>query len=243
MTQIRRSVPAALVFMTIVVMLSACTQSLSSAPAEAPTAIPTGLFVSPIASVENPMELIEQFAKQTEAAQTAAAGGGTPATTGTPDAGATSTNDPAALVATPTATIAIATPTNANTVATTPVTAATSVPPVIASGSEYILHEGEYPYCIARRYNVDPEALLKASGLTSPDIYYPGLKLIIPQAGPFPGPRSLKPHPASYTVASGNETIYSISCLFGDADPVAIASTNGLSSAATLTIGQVLQIP
>jgi LysM repeat protein len=241
-----RSVLVISIFMITAVLLSSCTQSLSSAPVETPTLIPTGLFVSPVASMENPMEMIEQFAKQTEAAQTAAAGGGTPAAPadGTAQAATAVTNTPgiAAATATPTVTTAVATPTNAN-AAATPNTAATSVPPVIASGSEYYLREGEYPYCIARRYNVDPEALLQASGLTSPDIYYAGLRLVIPNNGPFPGPRSLKPHPASYTVASGNETVYSIACAFGDVDPNAIITTNGLSGGGSLTIGQVLQIP
>lgn len=244
MTHKQRRVLALLFFMITAVMLSACTQSLSAAPAETATLIPTGLFVSPIASVENPMEMIEQFAKQTEAAQTAAAGGGTAgtpqavSTTGTPGLPA-----PAVATATPTATLAPATPTNAN-AAVTSAPVATSVPPVIASGSEYILRTGEYPYCIARRYNVDPEALLRASGLTSPDIYYAGLRLIIPQNGPFPGTRWLKTHPAPYTVASGDETIYSIACLFGDVDPNAIVTANPSITASTkLTVGQVLQIP
>lgn len=237
-----RSVQVISIFMIAAVFLSACTQSLSSAPVETPTLIPTGLFVSPVASVENPMEMIEQFAKQTEAAQTAAAGGGATATPGTPAAGITATIDPALPTATPTVAAAVSTPTNANTVVTA-APAATSVPPVIAGGFEYILREGEFPYCIARRYNVDPEALIKASGLTNPDVYYAGLRLVIPSSGPFPGTRALKPHPASYTVASGSETVYSIACAFGDVDPNAIATTNGISASAKLTVGQVLQIP
>jgi LysM repeat protein len=236
MTKKQHSVLIISIFMIVTVLLSSCTQSLSAAPVETPTLIATGLFVSPVASVENPMEMIEQFAKQTEAAQTLAAGGGTP------EAGVTATIDPALPTATPTVAVAVSTPTNAN-AAATPVSAATSIPPVIASGSEYILREGEYPYCIARRYNVDPEALLKASGLTSPDIYYAGLRLIIPQSGPFPGTRSLKAHPASYTVASATETVYSIACGYGDVDPNALASANGISASAKLTVGQVLQIP
>jgi len=249
-----RSVLIISIFVITTAVLSACTQSLSSAPVETPTLIPTGLFVSPIASVENPMLMIEQFAKQTEAAQTLAANGGTPVA-GTPDAAITGTpgtpqavvTTDSAVIASPTIIVDSFTPTNANPVATTvptSIAAATSVPPAIASGSEYILRAGEYPYCIARRYNVDPEALLKASGLTSPDIYYAGLKLIIPQSGPFPGVRSLRAHPATYTVASGDETVYSIACLFGDVDPNGIVSSNpSINASSKLTVGQVLQIP
>lgn len=252
MTSKERSVLTLTMLVVVTLLLSACTQSLSSAPEATPTLIPTGLFVSPVASVENPMEMIEQFAKQTEAAQTAAAGG-TPGTPGTPQAGVTGTPGtpgPEIVTATPSATVSVSTPTNANSAAVTPNpvsttgSVATSIPPAIASGSEYVLRDGEYPYCIARRYNVDPEALLKASGLTSPDIYYAGMKLVIPQSGPFPGQRYLKAHPASYTVQSGDETIYSIACQFGDVDPNSILSSNpSITASSKLTVGQVLQIP
>ena len=249
MSNKRRSVLALSIFMIIAVMLSACTQSLSSAPVATPTLIATGLFVSPIASVENPMEMIEQFAKQTEAAQTAAAGGGTTGTPGTPQAVSTTTTGtpgtPVPAVATATSTVAASTPTNANAAVTSiPVATSGSIATAPSlSGDVYILQDGEWPYCIARRYDVDPEAMLKASGLTSPDIYYPGLKLILPQSTNFPGSRVLVAHPANYTVASGNETVYSIACKYGDVDPNAIASANGISTSTKLTVGQVLKIP
>lgn len=237
-------------------LLSACTQSLSSAPEETPTLIPTGLFVSPVASVENPMLMIEQFAKQTEAAQTTAANGGTPvdgtpiaAVTGTPGTPqADASTDPSAI-ATPTATIAVdaSTPTNANAEVPTsiPAAAATSVP-VGSRPASYTLQAGEFPYCIARRYNVDPDALLSASGLTSAQAnsLSAGTVLTIPQnAGGFPGDRALRAHPTTYTVASGDETVYSVACLFGDVDPNSIASANGISASAKLTLGQTLSIP
>lgn len=239
------------VFVAAAVILSACERSISAAPVETATPIATGLFVSPIASVENPMEMIEQFAKQTEAAQTAAAGGGIPVTTGTPGTpaavGTTPTIDPAIPTATPSPTISVSTPTNANSAAATPVPASTSSGPAATapslSGDVYILQEGEWPYCIARRYNVDPDAMLQASGLTSPDIYYAGLKLVLPKSTTFPGARVLIPHPATYTVASGDETVYSVACKYGDVDPNAIASANGISASANLTVGQTLNIP
>ena len=254
MSNKRRSVLALSIFMITAVMLSACTQSLSSAPAETPTLLPTGLFVSPIASVENPMEMIEQFAKQTEAAQTSAAGGGTPGTPGTPQAVSTTTTGtpgtpaPAVASVTPSApTVSVSTPTNANAAAPTaavPTSSSSSAATAPSlSGNTYVLQDGEWPYCIARRYNVDPDAMLQASGLSSPDIYYPGLKLILPQNTTFPGARVLIAHPASYTVASGDETVYSIACKYGDVDPNALASANGISVSSKLTVGQVLSIP
>ena len=109
--------------------------------------------------------------------------------------------------------------------------------------STYTLKEGEFPYCIARRFNVDPGTLLAVNGMTPSSAVSPGLTLTIPQsAGEFPPPRALRSHPATYTVQAG-DTIYSIACLFGDVDPNAIAAANGLSSPYTLTPGTVLNIP
>jgi LysM repeat protein len=254
MTHNHRSVLALSITVIAAVMLSACTQSLSSAPVETPTLIPTGLFVSPVASVENPMAMIEQFAKQTEAAQTAAAGGAVAGTPGTPIAAVTGTPGTAVAIVTATPTVAVnaATPTNANAAAATPVTAATSAPaatsvPPGVRPPTYVLKQGEFPYCIARRYNVDPDALLQASGLTAAQAenLSAGTTLTIPQsAGPFPGNRALKAHPTTYTVSSGDETVYSIACLFGDVDPNAIVNSNpSITASSKLTVGQVLQIP
>lgn len=242
-----------LIIFTLIVttsLISACTQSLSSAPVATATLIPTGLFVSPFPSVENPMAMIEEFAKQTAAAQTSvAAGTTTPGTPGTAQVAITGT------VITPqsgtTTTPAASTPTNA--IPTTPVVvAATATPsggatavPFVAGSrpASYTLQAGEFPYCIARRFNVDPDELLSLSGLTSPDLYYPGLTLKIPQSGAFPGARMLASHPSTYTVTSSDETIYGIACKYGDIDPASIASANGISAGAALTVGQQIKIP
>ena len=228
------------ILMIASVLVSACERSLSAAPAETATAIPTGLFVSPIASVENPMAMIEEFGRQTQAAQTAASGGTPAADVPT----ATSTPDPAALpTATPTIAIVNSTPTNASGGAATAVPA-TSVP-VGSRPPTYTLQKGEFPYCIARRYDVDPDALLQASGLTSAEAnsLAAGTVLTIPQTGSFPGPRALQSHPTTYTVASADETVYSVACKFGDVEPNSIASANSISASAKLTAGQQLQIP
>jgi LysM repeat protein len=230
-------------------LLSACKQSLSSAPVASPTPLPTGLFVAPLPSAENPMAMIEEFAKQTAAAQTTVANGGTPVAPGaiTPATTGTVITPQTGIIPTATPTGGVpSTPTNANAVASTPV-AATSAPAgtPIPPGSRpqtYVLNDGEWPYCIARRFDVDPDALLTASGLTSPDVYYPGLKLVIPQSGSFPGARVLMAHPTTYTASAG-ETLYSIACKFGDLYPDAIASANGISTSATLTAGQQIKIP
>lgn len=245
MSNKKRSLLAITIFAISTLLISACTQSLSSAPVETPTLIPTGLFVSPFPSAANPMAQIEEFAKQTAAAQTTIANGGTPvvaqpiATIGTPGTPATPV---------PTSNIP-ATPTNAVVVATTAVVVATPVGPTttpVPAGvrpATYILQSGEFPYCIARRFNVNPDDLLSMSGLTSPDLYSVGDKLTIPQSGAFPGSRALAAHPTTYNVLSGDETVYSVACKFGDVYPDAIASANGISVSAKLTAGQPLKIP
>ena len=234
------------IFVIATVVLSACTQSLSSAPAATPTLIPTGLFVSPIANSDNPMAMIEEFAAQTAAAQTATAGGGngTPATAENVASGTGTAVPQTGTVEPPSPTVIVdfSTPTNANN--TQQPAAATSVP----SGSRpstYTLQAGEFPYCIARRYNVDPDQLLSLSGLTNAQSFSltAGTVLAIPQSGAFPGDRSLAAHPTTYTVGSSNETVYSVACKFGDVDPNQIASANGISVSAPLTGGQSLSIP
>ena len=107
----------------------------------------------------------------------------------------------------------------------------------------YTLHKGEFPFCIARRYDIDPTALLNANGLGPNTQLSPGYTLNIPQnAGSFRGDRTLRPHPTTITVSSG-ENIYGIACLFGDVSPEAIAYANGLQPPYNLTAGQTLQIP
>lgn len=122
----------------------------------------------------------------------------------------------------------------------TPIPVPTSTPGIPTS---YTLQRGEHPYCIARRFNVNPDELLRASGLNQSSTFYAGMTLTIPQTGnTFPANRSLRSHPTSYTVQSG-DTIYTIACLFGDVDPNAIIAANGLSAPYNLSAGQAIQIP
>jgi LysM repeat protein len=116
-------------------------------------------------------------------------------------------------------------------------------PPPLVVPATYTLQRGEFPFCIARRFNVDPGELLRINGLSSYSVFHTGMVLRIPQTGnSFPGNRALQPHPATYTVGGG-DTIHTIACAFGDVDPDAIAYVNGLTPPYRLTVGQVLQIP
>jgi LysM repeat protein len=240
MSNKQRGLLAIFILIISTIMISACTQSLSSAPVATATVIPPDLFVSPFPSVENPMAMIEEFAKQTSVAQTTVASGGTP---GTPQAIVGGTATPQTVL-----TAVPSTPTNAIATTAAPVVATSSGPtttpvPAGVRPASYTLQNDEFPYCIARRFNVDPKELLSLSGLVEGRIYPPGTVLKIPQSGAFPGSRMREIHPATYTVASSNETIYSIACKFGDVDPASIASVNNISASAKLTIGQQLQIP
>ena len=110
--------------------------------------------------------------------------------------------------------------------------------------STYTLRAGEFPYCIARRFDIAPGVLLNVNSLSSASMVYPGTTLTIPKdAGSFnAGPRALRAHPVKYTIMAG-DTVYSIACLFGDVDPRAIEAVNGLTGAYTLGVGQAIQIP
>ncbi|MCS6906316.1 MAG: LysM peptidoglycan-binding domain-containing protein [Anaerolineales bacterium] len=106
----------------------------------------------------------------------------------------------------------------------------------------YTLRKGEHPYCIARRFDVNPITMLQLSGLSTSGTYPTGTVLTIPRSGSFPGERSLKKHPTTYTVQSG-DTIFTIACQFGDVWPEDIAEANGLKLNANLKVGQELYIP
>lgn len=227
-------------------MISACVQPYSNPPLETPTAQPTNLFVSPFPTSDNPMEMIGEFATSTALAETAAAqtagtesvtetpGTETPETVLTPDNDVTGTPGTAA--------VATETPTLHGDI--TP-TATESLPTVtVDRPATYTLQKGEFPYCIARRFNVDPEELLSLNGLVSGDVYYANFTLTIPQSGkPFPGVRAWHSRPDTYTVSSANKTLHHVACYYGDVDPAAIAQANNIQLTTQLTVGQQLTIP
>jgi LysM repeat protein len=124
---------------------------------------------------------------------------------------------------------------------TTPVVIAPTTTP--GRPATYTLQSGEFPYCIARRFDVNPGDLLALNGLgSSGQGLQPGLQLRIPSTGSFPDVRALHAHPTQYTVAV-DDTIYKIACYFGDIDPTSIAAANGLALSSPLTTGRILNIP
>lgn len=107
----------------------------------------------------------------------------------------------------------------------------------------YVLKYGEFPFCIARRYDVDQYELLAINGLGLNSPTYVGMTLKIPQTGNhFDGDAALKAHPANYTIKAG-DTLEIIACKFGSVSPDMIALQNNLEAPYTLTVGQKLVIP
>jgi len=234
MASMKRGVTIASTLLLVAIMTSACNQAYSQPPAVTNTPIDqNSLFATALG--EPTLSDVKNFATQTALAAVTP-GPATATLAGvTPQSNETTTSTP--LIATnptfiPTATLAISN--NGPT--------ATLIPAGPAPAS-YVLKNGEFPFCIARRFNVDPDELLSINGIPSGDIFYAGMPLKLPQTGhPFPGDRRLSGHPTTYTASSG-ETVYGVACKFGDVDPSAIAQANSISVDASLTAGQQLSIP
>jgi hypothetical protein len=117
------------------------------------------------------------------------------------------------------------------------------VQPVSVLPEVYWLQRGEFPFCIARRFNIDPAQLMWVNGFCPGQVFYAGQGVIIPNNPlPFPGRRAWHLHPATYRVRPG-DTIYRIACFFGDVDPLYLAQLNGLTAPYRLRAGQILNIP
>jgi LysM repeat protein len=242
MASLKRGTIVASILMLVVIVTSACDLPYSTPPASTNTPIdPNSLFETPIAETPS-MSDLEVFGTGTALALTGTPlpdiATQTPSTPlGTQDLTASAASvTPTPLVSTnPTSTATLAI--SGTTVGTLPTSA-----PVGSRPSSYTLQPGEFPYCIARRFDVNPDDLLTMNNLASGDIYYPNLTLRIPQTGSFPGTRALQNHPTTYSAVAG-ETVYGVACKFGDVDPAAIAQANNISPSAVLTAGQPLNIP
>lgn len=229
------------------ILATACTQSYSAAPAATPTLIPAGLFVSPLPTGVDAMQLVADFGTQTAEALSG--------TTATPEAATATSGTASPMTATPPSGTFITPLSGTSAPALTFTPAPVTVVPMTGTSyvapagvpATYTLQQGEFPYCIARRYNLNPQELLRLNNLHDWDAQYlsPGLTLQLPQTGdPFPGDRALHNHPDTYTVSGNNDTtLYGVACYYGDIDPATIAQADNLSLSATLTIGQQITIP
>lgn len=214
--------------------LAACERPASTPPPDE-NATPTLVGEFPIPGVtDDVMGQLESFATQTAQAQLA----GTPQSS--PTAPSPTEGAPAETLET---TPASPEPTSVPEEAApefTPFPVPTATPGLPET---YTLKKGEFPYCIARRFDVNPNELLRESGLAGGGTFSTGTVLVIPKSGrDFPGNRTLKDHPTTVTVKA-DDTINSIACEFGDVDPNAIAAANGLSAPYNISAGQSLYIP
>src|SRR6188474_3083474 len=141
MASMKRGAVVASTLMLIAVIASACNQPYSQAPSVTNTPInPTSLFATPIDQTPG-MGDVETFVTQTAVAQT-----GTPLAVPTQTLPVGVTAQDLSATATPlvsTSTLAVS--------GTLPTSA-----PVGTRPASYTLQKGEFPYCIARRFDVDP---------------------------------------------------------------------------------------
>ncbi len=255
MASMKRSAMVASMLLLIAIIATACNQPYSTPPSVTSTPINSNsLFQTPLGQATNMNDI------QNLATASAMALSGTPVVglvTATPspitNQGAVGSVTPTTFIQLPTGAVTTPTATMALSAGVTTLPGSTAIPGVTSQPAAtsvpgvrpatYALLAGEFPYCIARRYNVDPDQLLALSGLVDGVIYPPGTQLKIPQSGSFPGDRMLQNHPTTYTVVSSSETIPGIACKFGDVDPNSIAASNGLTVSSVLTSGQQLSIP
>ena len=232
MSRKNRGILVASTLLLTAVLISACQQPYSTPPAATNTPLDaSSLFSTPLGEPDS-MQDVENFITQTALAGVP----GTAIATATLSLGTTATPTP----------IIDLNPTSTATQAVSAAPTSTSVPSGQKPAS-YTLKNGEFPYCIARRFNVDPDQLLSQSGLTSAQAnsLSSGTVLSIPQSGSFPGDRSWHDHPATFTVGVtyDTNTVYGVACYYGDIEPSTIAQNNNISVDATLTAGQTLNIP
>ena len=218
-----------LVTLSFMIGASACVKPASQAPKGVESQTPTTITEEPAfpvpGSSDDVMSQLEAFATQTAIAMAG------PATTVEAPPMPAETSEASPSEAAPEATVQ---PTSA------PVVVPTATPGIPKT---YTLKKGEHPYCIARRFNVNPNEMLRLSGLSGGSVFTSGTVLKIPQSGSkFPGKRALRSHPTTYRVVSG-DTVNSIACLFGDVDPESIIIANKLKSATNISPGDELKIP
>lgn len=206
------------VILSISLLMSGCQRSASTASlVPATPASPTAIKTTPL---ENPTKVAPTA---TKAAVVTSAPSATPKPTLAETTVATTEGG----------TVQTAAPTSSNPVAI----------PTLTVPATYTLQKGEWPICIARRFNLDHTQLLAVNHLALNTIPAEGTVLTLPSGTTWSyGDRARFEHPTTYTVMP-DDTIYTIACYFGDVSPEAIIAANGLSSPYTLTPGQTIKIP
>ncbi len=230
---------------TLLLLLPACSRSVSKAPVASPT--PTGeapfpfttpdalsaiktqtaVALTPAVAATNTPQVVMATVEATEASETGVESGSTTGTGGSTENGAADTEAGGGVNA----------PASSE-------EESYSIPDITRPAT-YTLQKGEWPICIARRFDLDISAFFAANGLNMNSKPGVGVTLNIPSSGTWSsnyGTRTLKAHPANYTVLAG-ETVYGIACKFGDVSPEQILAANGLSNASDVQSGMNIRIP
>ena len=243
MASMKRRAMVASMLILVAIIASACNQPYSTPPSVTNTPInPNSLFATPLGQPTSMTDVQNLATASAMAIQS-----GTPVVGGATVLPGAASATPTTIILLPTGAVTTPTATMALSGGNTAQPGVTGLPPATSvpgtRPASYTLQAGEFVYCIARRFNVDPDDILSINGLSEGQYVYPGTVLKIPSTGSFPGDRMLKNHPATYTVVSSSENIYSIACSYGDVDPNSIASANGLTASASLSAGLQLSIP
>jgi LysM repeat protein len=136
----------------------------------------------------------------------------------------------------------------------TPPTSTPTATPILEGVIDYEVQAGDWIWKIARKYGVDPQAIIDLSGLTAPNQLKPGMILKIPLSPPTatPPPATDAPEGTPQTetpapsgkvhVVQAGEWIWQIARTYG-VDPQAIIDANNLTDPSRIDIGQELIIP
>lgn len=133
-----------------------------------------------------------------------------------------------------------------------PLPTATPVPPPLPTAtfppvgvpSTYTVQPGEWIYSIARKFGLDPLAIIAVNPGINPNLVYPGQVINLPPPGGRPAaPAAVAlPRPTSYTVVRG-DWLYSIARKCSVTTEALIAANPSLRPPYAINPGQVLNIP
>ena len=219
----RKIVTAMSISLIFVVLISGCIRPASKSPFSTPS---TG------EKINTPLPVDQQILNATATAQAIMDKFNQP----TPTGQAMQTTETGETGSTPIVPVITAQPEPSSTPSSLPPT------PILTKPDSYTVHKGEYIYCLARRFDVNPFDLMDLNGLNSNSYLSGGEVLRIPTSGSFPGERALHSHPDIYYLSAG-ETIYDVACYYGDVAPESIIAVNGLVEPYSLSGLNTLQIP
>jgi LysM repeat protein len=117
--------------------------------------------------------------------------------------------------------------------------------PMPGPAAYYVVRPGDTLFSIAMRYNTNVWVLARANGILNPSVIFRGQMLVIPAAGPMPGPIPVRPQPYPSQVVHvvrWGENLYGIAAMYG-VNAWSIARANGLANPNYIFTGQRLLIP